>query len=156
MGQSKQQFNSIDDNSTVFAGVAMTLPVYRGGATSNEVQQAKVQYQQALQLQEQSWRSVTRQIRGAEKDLNALISAQQAYANSVHSAERSLVATQQGFEIGSRTIVDVLNGTRQLYAAKQDLTEAQIDFILVSLQLKFLGGELLPEDISAINAGLKR
>jgi outer membrane protein len=99
---------------------------------------------------------VTRQIRGAEKDLNALISAQQAYANSVHSAERSLVATQQGFEIGSRTIVDVLNGTRQLYAAKQDLTEAQIDFILVSLQLKFLGGELLPEDISAINAGLKR
>ncbi|WP_295892812.1 TolC family outer membrane protein [uncultured Vibrio sp.] len=155
MGQDKGSFYALDDQATVFAGVAMNLPVYRGGSTSSAVQEAQVQYQQALELQEQTWRSVSRQVRGAEKDLRALISAQNAFEKSVVSAERSLQATQQGFEIGSRTIVDVLNGTRQLYSAKQDLTEAQIDFILVSLQLKFLSGELLPEDIHAINAGLK-
>lgn len=153
-GQDKGSFNTIDNNSTLFAGIAMQLPVYRGGSTESQVDKATLQYQQAVQNQEQTWRSVSRQIRNAEKDLKALLSAKKAYLQAVKSAEASLVATEQGFELGSRTIVDVLNGTRQVYKAELDLTYAQIDFVLAALQLKFLGGDLTAEDIGSLNMGL--
>lgn len=155
MGTSKGDFVSLDENATAFAGVAMNLPVYRGGATSSAVEQANIQYQQALEMQEQTWREVTRNIRSTEKDLNALLSAQRAYTQAVVSAESALEATEQGFEVGSRTIVDVLNSTRQLYSARQQLTESQIDFLLSALNLKFLAGELTEGDITGINAQLK-
>ncbi len=156
MGTSKGDFVSLDNNATAVVGVAMTLPVYRGGATDSKVQQAEMQYQQALQVQEQTVRRVTRQVRNSEKDLNALISAERAYEQAVISAEVAKRATEQGFEIGTRTTVDVLAATRQEFAAKQDLSEARINFVLAALNLKFIGGDLSVNDITAINSGLER
>ncbi|MDF2154600.1 TolC family outer membrane protein [Vibrio sp. CAU 1672] len=151
MNDPKGSFNDIDDNATLFAGVAMKLPAYRGGATSNKVEQANIQYQQSVQLQHHTWRQVVRGIRSAEKDLLALKSAQSAYQQAVISAESALLATEQGLEIGSRTIVDVLNSTRQLYEARQQLTESQIDFLVANLQLHFLVGALDDDDLTAVN-----
>ncbi|WP_028025092.1 TolC family outer membrane protein [Enterovibrio calviensis] len=145
-------WGDLDNNATTFAGVAMTLPLYRGGATNSKVEQAKVQYQQALELREQTWRDVTRDVRSTEKNLSALSSANRAYQQAVISAEAALAATEQGFDIGSRTIVDVLNATHQLYAARQQQSEAEINYLLAALNLKFLGGELSEHDITAINS----
>ena len=152
MGGAGQGWTDLDDNTTLFAGVAMTLPVYRGGATSSKVEEASVQYQQSLQLQEQTWRQVTRDIRSTKKDLTALKTAKVAYEQAVKSAEAALIATEQGFELGTRTIVDVLNATQQVYQSKQQLSEAQIDFILSALKLKYLGGELTEGDLKAVNS----
>lgn len=129
----------------------MSLPAYRGGATDNRVEQANIQYQQALELQSHTWRQVARQVRSAEKDLVALKSAQSAYQQAVISAESALNATEQGLDIGTRTIVDVLDSTRQLYSAKEQLTAAQIDFLVANLQLHFLAGVLDDEALNAIN-----
>ncbi|GAM75387.1 type I secretion outer membrane protein [Vibrio ishigakensis] len=148
----KSGFTDLDNNSTIFAGIAMNLPLYRGGATSNKVEQAKIQYQQSLQLQEQTWREVTRDIRSTQNDLIALQSTQNAYLQAVGSAESALLATEQGFEIGTRTIVDVLNSTSQLYQARQQLSASQIDFILASLKLKFLTGELSEQDLFDVSS----
>ncbi|QIA65568.1 TolC family outer membrane protein [Vibrio astriarenae] len=152
MNDSKGDFNDLDNNSTLFAGIAMSLPVYRGGATTSKVEQANIQYQQSLQLQEQTWREVTRDIRSTEKDLRALESAERAYQQAVRSAKSALVATEQGFEVGNRTIVDVLNATTQLYQARQQLSNSQIDFLIASLQLRFLAGELTEQDLIDVNA----
>lgn len=149
--QAKGSFQDLDNNATVFAGVAMSLPAYRGGATENRVEQANIQYQQALELQSHTWRQVARQVRSAEKDLVALESAQSAYQQAVISAESALKATEQGLDIGTRTIVDVLDSTRQLYSAKEQLTAAQIDFLVANLQLHFLAGVLDDDALNAIN-----
>jgi len=151
MGTSGGSFDNLDNNATVFAGVAMTLPVYKGGSTTSKVEQASIQYEQARQLQEQTWREVTRDIRSTEKDLLALKSAHSAYQQAVISAEAALQATEQGLELGSRTIVDVLNATKQLYGARQALTESHIDFLFALLHLRFLVGELSAEDLVAMN-----
>nr|WP_087016215.1 TolC family outer membrane protein [Thaumasiovibrio subtropicus] len=156
MTQPKTAYADLDDNATAMLGIAMTLPVYRGGATDSKVEQAQIQYQQALQIQEQTSRRVTRQVRNAEKDLHTLISAERAYEQAVISAEVAKRATQQGFEIGTRTTVDVLAATRQEFVAKQDLSESRINFILAALNLKFIAGDLSASDITAINGGLQR
>ncbi|MDN3680948.1 TolC family outer membrane protein [Vibrio tapetis subsp. quintayensis] len=149
--QTKGSFQDLDNNATVFAGVAMSLPAYRGGSTDNQVEQANIQYQQALELQRHTWRQVARKVRSAEKDLVALESAQSAYQQAVLSAESALKATEQGLDIGTRTIVDVLDSTRQLYSAREQLTVAQIDFLVANLQLHFLAGVLDDEALKATN-----
>ncbi|WP_413110464.1 TolC family outer membrane protein [Thaumasiovibrio sp. DFM-14] len=153
-GEDKGDFMSVDNNATAVLGMAMTLPVYRGGATDSKIEQARLQYEQALQVKEKTARNVTRQVRNAEKDLRALISAEQAYQQAVVSAEVAKQATEQGFEIGTRTTVDVLAATRQEFSAKQDLSEARINFILAALNLKFIGGQLNADDLLAANASL--
>lgn len=95
---------------------------------------------------------MTRDIRSTQNDLIALQSTQNAYLQAVGSAESALLATEQGFEIGTRTIVDVLNSTSQLYQARQQLSASQIDFILASLKLKFLTGELSEQDLFDVSS----
>ena len=43
-----------------------------------------------------------------------------AYGQSVISADSALKATEAGYEVGTRTIVDVLDSTRKLYQAKDE------------------------------------
>ena len=154
MADDKGDYTSIDDNSSIMLGLVMTLPIYRGGATNSQVNQASVQYQQSLEVQEQTWRSITRQIHTAQHDIKALISTEQAYQQAVKSAQIALNATEHGFSIGTRTSVDVLDATKQLYAAKQDLSESQINFVTAVLSLKSLAGELTSEDLKNINNSL--
>ena len=54
---------------------------------------------------------------------------------SVISQESALEATQAGFEVGTRTIVDVLQSTRALFQARSSLADARYDYVLAILQL---------------------
>lgn len=71
------------------------------------------------------------------------------------SSESALGATQSGFEVGTRTIVDVLNRTRDLYDSKRKLSDARYSYISSVLALKQAAGTLNEDDVIAINNGLK-
>ena len=72
------------------------------------------------------------------------------------SAESALTATKAGYEVGTRTVVDVLNSTQKLYSAKQQLSSARYSYILKNLQLKETAGILSEQDLVTINNGLKK
>lgn len=56
--------------------------------------------------------------------------AEFAYEQSVVSARSALEATEAGFDVGTRTIVDVLDATRRLYDANRNLSNARYSYIL--------------------------
>ncbi|WP_350563296.1 TolC family protein, partial [Psychrobacter sp. CAL346-MNA-CIBAN-0220] len=87
-------------------------------------------------------RSVTKNVRNNFNNVNASISSIKAYEQSVISSESALKATQAGFEVGTRTIVDVLNRTRDLYDSKRQLSEARYGYINSILALKQAAGTL--------------
>ncbi|NNU14663.1 TolC family protein, partial (plasmid) [Vibrio parahaemolyticus] len=62
--------------------------------------------------------------------------ALRAYEQSVVSAHSALEATEAGFDVGTRTIVDVLDATRRLYDANRNLSNARYSYILSRLQLR--------------------
>jgi outer membrane protein len=70
------------------------------------------------------------------------------------SAESALKATEAGFEVGTRTIVDVLQSTRNLYDAKRNLSGARYGYITSILALKQAAGTLNEQDVADINSGL--
>nr|WP_086939729.1 outer membrane channel protein TolC [Thaumasiovibrio occultus] len=148
--------NDIYDNdySDVTAGINFAMPLYTGGNISSQVKQAQFAYVASSQDLEESYRGVVRDVRAFYNNINASIGSLRAYNQSVVSARSALEATEAGFEVGTRTIVDVLDATRRLYDANRNLSNARYNYILSTLQLKQAVGDLNEQDILDINAGL--
>jgi len=140
------------DNTNI--GVTLSIPLFEGFKVTSQVKQAQFQYVEASEKLEQTHRSVTKNVRNNFNNVNASISSIKAYEQSVISSESALKATQAGFEVGTRTIVDVLNRTRDLYDSKRQLSEARYGYINSILALKQAAGTLTEDDVIAINNGL--
>ncbi|WP_421234836.1 outer membrane channel protein TolC [Aeromonas enteropelogenes] len=135
-------------------GLTFKLPIYSGGATSSQVKQAQFNYVAASELLEKNFRSVQSTVRSSYNNVNASIGSVRAYSQSVISADSALKATEAGYEVGTRTIVDVLDSTRKLYDAKQKLSAARYNYILNILSLKQAAGILEEQDLVEVNQGL--
>ncbi|MBU2882851.1 outer membrane channel protein TolC [Psychrosphaera sp. B3R10] len=135
-------------------GLTLNVPLYSGGATSSAVRQAQANYVYASEDREETHRAVVRLVRTSYADVTALVSTIKALEQSVISAESALKATQAGFEVGTRTIVDVLDSTQNLYRAKSQLSSTRYDYILAMMNLKQASGLLTAEDVNAVNSGL--
>ena len=77
-----------------------------------------------------------------------------AREQSIISAQSALEATETGYKVGTRNIVEVLNAQKNLYGAQRDYANARYDYILNLLNLKFFAGTLSDADIKALNAWL--
>lgn len=134
----------------------LNVPLYSGGATSSATDQARSNYVISSQDREQTYRSVVRNVRTSFADVSSLVSTIKALEQSVVSAESALQATEAGFEVGTRTIVDVLNSTRNLFNAKRNLSSTRYNYILAMLALKQAAGDLTSQDLVAVNSGLEK
>ena len=136
-------------------GLNLNVPLYRGGATTSLTKQAEFNYVSASQDLEKTYRSVVKDVRAFNNNISASIGALRAYEQTVVSAQSALEATEAGFDVGTRTIVDVLDSTRRLYDANKNLSNARYDYILSVLQLRQAVGTLSEQDVLDVNAGLK-
>jgi outer membrane protein len=135
-------------------GVTLNVPIYSGGAIESSVRQAQNRFVAASQDLSLTHRSVVRTTRNAYNTVIAGVSAIKALEQSVLSAQKALEATEAGFEVGTRTIVDVLDSTRNLYNAKRNLSSTRYGYIQNVLLLKRAAGTITDSDITAINSGL--
>jgi outer membrane protein len=135
-------------------GITLSVPIYQGGSVSAQTAQARYNYVAVSEDLELAHRSTVRSVRSSYNAVNASIAGIRALEQSVVSAESALKATEAGFDVGTRTIVDVLDSTRNLYNAKSNLAGARYDFINAVLSLKRAAGSLTESDIISINKGL--
>ncbi len=137
-------------------GMQMNLPIYEGGFVQSRTREAQHRHEAALDQEEQQRRSVVRTCRDAYRGVLSGISRIQALQQAVVSQQTALDATEAGFEVGTRTSVDVVTQERQLFAAKRDYARARYDYILNTLRLKQAAGTLSPVDLDTINQWLAR
>ncbi|ELI0348490.1 TPA: outer membrane channel protein TolC [Vibrio vulnificus] len=148
--------NSGDDYTTndFSLGLNLVVPLYTGGNTTSQTKQAEFNYVSASQDLEATYRGVVKEVRAQNNNINASIGALRAYEQSVVSARSALEATEAGFDVGTRTIVDVLDATRRLYDANKNLSNARYNYILSVLQLRQAVGTLSEQDVLDVDAGL--
>ncbi|MGR5557369.1 outer membrane channel protein TolC [Vibrio fortis] len=151
------QSNSTNDydQDNLNLGLNLVVPLYTGGNTTSLTKQAEYNYVAASEDLEATYRSVVKDVRAFNNNISASIGALRAYEQSVVSAQSALEATEAGFDVGTRTIVDVLDSTRRLYDANKNLSDARYNYILSVLQLRQAVGTLSEQDIVDVNAGLK-
>ncbi len=143
------------DSNTTTIGIQLNMPLYNGGSTDSQTRQARFDYQAAQENLDKQRRSVNRQVRDAYRGVVAGISSVEALQASTRSAESALEATEAGFEVGTRTMVDVLNAQRDLFRAHSNYSTMRYSYIVSGLQLKQAAGTLLIEDIEQLNRSLK-
>jgi outer membrane protein len=136
-------------------GLQLNVPLYTGGAVSSATRQARAQYEAALDVLEQRRRSVQTQVRNAYRGVIANISRVRALEATEVSSKSALEATEAGFEVGTRTLVDVLNSQRDLFRTQRDLAVSRYDYILNTLSLRQAAGTLDASDIEAGNVWLE-
>lgn len=135
-------------------GVTLNLPLYNGGVTNSRVQQAQYNFVGASEQLESVHRSVVQTVRSSFNNVSASVSSINAYKQAVVSAQSSLDATEAGYEVGTRTIVDVLNATTTLYNAKQQLSSARYSYLINQLNIKSALGTLNENDLMMMNGVL--
>ncbi len=154
MGRSGSDFGT--DQNTATIGVQLNWPLYTGGGVSAATRQARYQYEAAQEVLEQRRRSVQTQVRNAYRGVESSISRVKALEAAQVSAQSALEATEAGFEVGTRTLVDVLDSQRDLYRAKRDLAQSRYDYIINTLSLLQAAGTLNMEDVTTVNGWLEQ
>jgi len=146
------EFEDITDKSSL--GIQLSVPIYSGGRTSSAVRKSQHNYVSANQDLQSRHRDVVRNARNSYNTVITAVSAIKALEQALVSAESALKATEAGFEVGARNIVDVLNSTRNLFNAKRNLSSTRYDYVQAILALKRAGGTITEKELEDINKGL--
>jgi len=145
---------AVDRFNTYSLQLSVDVPLYSGGRTSANVDSAKFNFVASSEDRERIHRSVIRSVRSNYNDVKAAISRIKAFEQAVVSAESALKATEAGFDVGTRTIVDVLNSTRNVFDARRNLSGVRYGYIVSTLSLKLAAGSLSEQDVLDIDQGL--
>ena len=146
------QFENEFDSDSV--RLQFNLPLFTGGGTSSRVREAVYLHRAAREQLQRVTRETERQSRDAYLGVKAEESRVNALKQAVASSRTALEATQAGFDVGTRTIVDVLNSQFALYAAITNYERARYDYILNALRLKQAAGTLQVQDLEEIDEWL--
>jgi outer membrane protein len=136
---------------TQIVGVRLNVPLFEGGAVNSRTQQASYKFEQAKENLTATKRAVKRQIKDAYRGITTSISRVGALNTAVNSSETALKATEAGYEVGVRTLVEVLNEQQNLYRDKRDYSRTRYDYLLNSIKLKQAASSLSQEDLEQIN-----
>jgi outer membrane protein len=137
-------------------GLSLEVPIYTGGAVSSQTRQAQASFRATQHTLDQTRCGVNRQVRDAYRGVLSTISQVEALKAATVSAQSALESTQAGYEVGTRTIVDVLNVQRNLFSSQRDYLNSRYSYIINGLNLKAAAGNLGEADLERVNGWLER
>lgn len=153
------QTNNLTSTTTAFdnesrsrsIGLTLSVPIFSGGATQSQVRSALAQRDITADQLEQQKRALVRSTRSAYETLVAGISEVEARRASVFAARNAYEASQIGLEVGTRTVLDVLNNQQTLFNAEREYALSRYNFLQNRLLLEQAAGTLDVDDLKDIN-----
>ncbi|POA53407.1 MULTISPECIES: TolC family outer membrane protein [unclassified Pseudomonas] len=136
-------------------GLQLNIPIYSGGLTSSQVRESYSRLSQSEQQRESLRRQVVENTRNLHRAVNTDVEQVQARRQSIISNQSAVDATEIGYQVGTRNIVDVLDAQRQLYSSVRNYNNSRYDYILDNLRLKQAAGTLNPGDLQDLARYLK-
>lgn len=144
----REQGNRRTSRSNDFSVTArVTVPLYDGGAVSARVRTAAQVASQRRQEYAQAVRNAVEASTEAWQLLQSTRAQIQAIAASVAAAEIALEGVRQETDVGSRTVLDVLNAEQELLDARVSLVRARRDELVATYRLRRAVGTLTAKDL---------
>jgi outer membrane protein len=144
--------NDVDGTSI---SITLSMPIYAGGAISANSRRAYEQYNASVENYAGTMRTTVQTTRAFHLTVETDVARTAARKQAITSSQSALDATQAGYEVGTRNIVDVLNVQQSLYSAIRDYANTRYNYIVNMLKLKQLAGTLSPQDIYDLNKWLE-
>jgi len=156
---SKNDINSVTvadvDAKGSSANLELKVPIFSGGYTSGKTRQAVAQSLVAEETFNGAQRNAIQQTRALHLSVETDVARIQARKQAIVSNQSALDATQSGYEVGTRNLVEVLLAQRNLYQARQSYSDALYDYVIDSIKLREISGMLTPADIQEVDRWLK-
>lgn len=133
----------------------VTVPIWASGGTQSRVRQSSYRWQAAKQRLERVSRETERTARDAYLGVLSEISRVQALKQALESSATALRATEAGYDVGTRTAVDVLAARQNLVAAQTNYSRSRYDYMLNVLRLKQAAGILDRAALEDMNSWLE-
>lgn len=142
------------DTTTTTVAITAKIPLFAGGSNYARAKQAAAQTAQASADLDSEQRTVRNNIRSLYRKVQTDVLTIKARKRATISSRSALEATETGYQVGTRNIVEVLNAQQNLFSAQRDYANARYDYILDILNLKFFSGTLGEPDIKKLNQWL--
>lgn len=146
----------LSDQTDNSYSLQLSVPLFSGGAAQSRVRQSEYLWQAARERFTRVSRQTERQARDAYLGINSEISRVQALRQALESSQTALKATEAGYEVGTRTAVDVLDARRTLVQAETNYARSRYDYILNVLQLRLASGALDRRAVEEVNSWLEK
>jgi len=134
--------------------VQLTFPIYAGGGTSSQVRQAVYLQRAARERLERTARATERLTRDSYLGVISEISRVRALKQAVASSDTALKASEAGYEVGTRTTVDVLLARQRLFDAQTSYARSRYDYVINVLTLEQASGMLDESRLMRVNGWL--
>lgn len=150
------EFDTSPDNDTEVNTwtIRLDVPLYTGGAISANRRRAAQEFNAAREQRINLTRNTVTNARSLHMTVVSDVSRVAARKQSIVSSSSALDATQAGYEVGTRNVVDVLNAQNTLFAAQRDYANSRYDYIINVLRLKEQAGLLSPQDVYNLDSYL--
>lgn len=133
------------------AALRFNVPIFSGGATWSAGKEAGYRLEEAQQNLDFTQKTLVENTRSLYTAIITDVGRVNARLKGIESSQSALDATQTGYEVGTRNIVDVLLVQQRVYEAQFQYASARYKYIRDTLRLKQVVGTLNPEDIYALN-----
>ena len=134
--------------------VRVDMPLFTGGRLSANRRRAEQEYIAAKENRVNLMRTTVTSARSLHMTVMSDVARVAARRQSIKSSQSALDATEAGYEVGTRNIVDVLNAQNLVFQSERDYANSRYDFIVNSLRLKENAGTLSPDDVKRLDAFL--
>ena len=134
--------------------VRLNVPIFQGGRLHAQRRQAAQQHIVATESRVNLERTTITNARSLHMTVKSDAARVRARKQSIRSAQSALDATEAGYDVGTRNIVDVLNAQNLLYTSLRDYANARYDYVVNLLRLKENSGTLSPDDVARLDAAL--
>lgn len=150
----ERDFSTDNNSDGGSVSINLDVPLYSGGATSATSRQAYATYTLDQELFNQTERSVIQNTRALHLSVETDVARIQARKQAIVSSQSALEATQSGYEVGTRNLVEVLLAQRNLYQARRNYSDALYDYVINTIRLREVAGMLTPADVQEIDKWL--
>src|SRR5258705_125230 len=142
------------DTQDIVWSIGVTVPLFSAGATQSRVRQAKYLWKAGKAGYESALRQTELLARDAYQGVVSQIAQVGALKQAVESNRISLKATEAGYEVGTKTAIDVLSARQLFVQAQTNYAQAKYGYLNDLVALRVAAGNLDRSTIAQINAWL--
>lgn len=132
----------------------ISVPVFTAGLTQSRVRAAKAAWEAQKSSYEATLRATEQATRDAYQGVISQIAQVNALRQAVASSRASLQAVEAGYDVGTKTALDVLTSRQALVSAQNRYASAKYSYLNNIVALRLAAGQLDADTVRLINGWL--
>ena len=127
-------------------GFNVSVPIFDRFSTRNNIEQAKVQFNNSQLALEELQQNIALDVRQAYLDYLTMEKSLEVTEKQFIAAEQALTAEQERYNVGAATLVELSQARANFVQAQSDQNQARFDFIFQKNLIDYYLGKLDPSE----------